>query len=88
MVSAAGWITRVTDENGFATNYTYDAMGRLASVAYPTGDSTTWNTTTQVFQPVASAEYGIPAGHWRQTVSTGTGRRISYFDALWRPLLV
>ncbi|MCD9006948.1 RHS repeat protein, partial [Luteimonas sp. XNQY3] len=88
VVGAAGWLTRVTDENGFATNYAYDAMGRLASVAYPTGDSTAWNTTTQVFQPVASAEYGIPAGHWRQTVSTGTGRRISYFDALWRPLLV
>ncbi|MDR6990217.1 polymorphic toxin type 10 domain-containing protein [Luteimonas sp. 3794] len=88
VVSAAGWLTRVTDENGFATNYTYDAMGRLASIAYPTGDSTAWSTTTQVFQPVASAEYGIPAGHWRQTVITGTGRKISYFDALWRPLLV
>ncbi|MEL1265384.1 RHS repeat-associated core domain-containing protein [Pseudoxanthomonas putridarboris] len=85
VVNDSGWITRITDENGYATNYTYDAMGRVASVVYPTGDSTAWNTTTQVFEPVAAAEYGIPAGHWRQTVSTGNARKITYFDALWRP---
>ncbi len=62
-------------------------MGRLASIVYPTDDSTAWNTTTQVFQPVAGAEYGIPAGHWRQTVSTGNARKVVYFDALWRPLI-
>ncbi|WP_082443531.1 MULTISPECIES: RHS repeat domain-containing protein [Stenotrophomonas] len=87
VVNDSGWITQVTNENGYATNYTYDAMGRLASIAYPTGDSTVWNTTTQVFQPVSAAEYGIPAGHWRQTVSTGNARRLTYYDALWRPLL-
>ena len=87
VVNDSGWITRITDENGYATNYTYDAMGRLASIVYPTGDSTVWNTTTQVFQPVSAAEYGIPAGHWRQTVSTGNARRLTYYDALWRPLL-
>ena len=63
-------------------------MGRLASIAYPSGDSTVWNTTTQVFQPVNVAEYGIPAGHWRQTVSTGNARKLTYYDALWRPLPV
>lgn len=87
VVNDAGWITRVTDENGFQTNYTYDGMGRLASIVYPTGDATAWNTTTQVFAQIASAEYGIPAGHWRQTVATGNGRKITYFDALWRPLV-
>ena len=87
MVSNAGWITAVIDENGYTTNYGYDAMGRLASIVYPTGDSTAWNTTTQAFQQVATSEYGIPAGHWRQTVSTGNGRRITYFDGLWRPLV-
>jgi len=88
VVNDNGWITQVTDENGFATNYGYDAMGRLASTAYPTGDTTAWNTTTQTFVQVAASEYGIPAGHWRQTVRTGGGTKISYFDALWRPLLV
>jgi len=88
VVNDNGWITRVTDENGYATNYTYDAMGRLASTVYPTGDTTAWNSTVQAFVQVNAAEYGIPAGHWRQTVSTGNGVKVSYFDALWRPLLV
>ncbi|MEA5667135.1 RHS repeat-associated core domain-containing protein [Stenotrophomonas sp. MH1] len=88
IVDDRGWIARVTDENGYATNYTYDAMGRMASIAYPTGDTVAWNSTTQAFVQVGTAEYGIPAGHWRQTVTTGNGVKISYFDALWRPLLV
>ena len=88
VVNAAGWITRVTDENGYATTYTHDAMGRLGSIVYPTGDSTGWNTTNQTFTQVNSSEYGIPAGHWKQVVSTGNGRRVTYFDALWRPLLL
>ncbi|KAF1722098.1 wall associated protein [Pseudoxanthomonas wuyuanensis] len=88
VVNPSGWVTQVTDENGFASNYTYDAMGRLASAAYPTGDTTVWNNTTQVFEPVAANEYGIAAGHWRQTVSTGNARQVRYFDALWRPLVV
>ncbi|KAF1715330.1 wall associated protein [Pseudoxanthomonas sangjuensis] len=89
-VDGNGWIVSITDENGagYTTNYGYDAMGRLASTAYPTGDTTAWNTTTQVFEKVASSEYGIAAGHWRQTISTGNGKKISYFDALWRPLVV
>ena len=88
VVTPLGWITSTTDQNGFATNYSYDALGRLASIVYPTGDTTAWSSTTQVIVPVASVEYGIPAGHWRQTVSTGNARKISYFDAMWRPLLV
>lgn len=87
-VNDVGWITSITDENGFVTRYGYDAMGRLASIAYPTGDSTAWNTTTQAFVAVASTEYGIAAGHWRQTVSTGNGTKVNYYDALWRPLVV
>ncbi|WP_203321535.1 RHS repeat domain-containing protein [Pseudoxanthomonas beigongshangi] len=96
VVNNNGWIDSVTDENGYKTCYTYDTMGRLASVTPPsetaanacdTGEAN-WKKTLLSFQPVAAAEYGIPAGHWRQTVSTGTGQKISYFDALWRPLVV
>jgi RHS Repeat. len=86
-VSGAGWVTSVTDQNGYVTGYGYDTMGRLASVVYPTGDTTAWNTTTQVFQQIAAAEYGIPAGHWRQTVTTGNAVKINYYDGLWRPLV-
>lgn len=87
VVDDHGWISSVTDENGFVTSYTYDAMGRLASITYPSGDSAAWNTTTQVFEPVNAAEYGIAAGHWRQTVTTGNGKKLTYYDALWRPLI-
>src|SRR5690606_40037383 len=67
------------------TLFPYTTLFR--SIAYPTGDSTPWNTTTQAFQQINSTEYGIAEGHWRQTVSTGNARKIMYFDALWRPLL-
>lgn len=87
VVNDQGWITSVTDENGFTTGYGYDAMGRLSSIVYPAGDSTVWNNTTLVFQPFGSAEYGIAAGHWRQTVTTGNAVKVTYFDALWRPVL-
>ncbi|TVS19485.1 MAG: RHS repeat protein, partial [Gammaproteobacteria bacterium] len=87
-VHDSGWLNWVDDENGFRTSYTHDAMGRLSGITYPTGDSTAWNATTQVFEQIAAVEYGIPAGHWRQTVSTGNARKIVYFDALWRPLVV
>ncbi len=88
VVDNNGWITSVTDENGYTTGYGYDTMGRLASIAYPTGDSTAWNGTTIAFVPVASAEYGIAAGHWRQTVSTGNARKVTYYNAQWQPVLV
>lgn len=88
VVNDNGWITRVTDENGFPTNYSYDVMGRLASIAYPIGDAVAWSSSSQSFVQVTTAEYGIPAGHWRQTVTTGNGVRISYYDAFWQPLLV
>jgi RHS repeat-associated protein len=62
-------------------------MGRVNKITYPTGDTTAWSATTIAFAAVGSAEYGIAAGHWRQTISTGNGRKITYFDAMWRPVL-
>jgi YD repeat-containing protein len=88
VVGDEGWIESVTDENGFATSYAYDAMGRITQVTYPAGDSVAWAPTTSTFAPVASAENGVAAGHWRQTVSTGNARKVTLFDALWRPVLV
>lgn len=88
VVSDAGWIMSITDENGYATGYGYDATGFLTGITYPTGDSVTWANTTRNFVAVASAEYGIAAGHWRLTETTGNAVKITYYDALWRPLLV
>lgn len=89
MVDDNGWIISTTDENGvgYTTSYGYDAMGRLARIAYPTADSVAWNTTLQTFAPSAAAMYGVPAGLWKQTISTGNARKEIYFDALWRPLV-
>jgi len=87
-VSNDGWISSVTDENGYTTNYGYDAMGRIASISYPSGDSVAWAATTRSIVPVAEPEYGISAGHWRETIATGNARRVTYFDARWRPILV
>lgn len=92
-VNDKGWLDWIIDENGSRTCYAYDAMGRLTQVTYPSEstaglcNSTSWDITTQSFQIVNGSEYGIAAGHWRQTVSTGNARRIVYFDALWRPLV-
>jgi YD repeat-containing protein len=40
-VNAAGWITALTDENGFITDYACDEMGRLSRITDPVG---TWAT--------------------------------------------
>lgn len=93
VVNADGTLASVTDENGSKTCYGYDAMGRLTSITHPSEstagvcDTSTWTITTQTFAPVAAAEYGLPAGHWKQTVSTGNARKVTYFDALWRPVV-
>ncbi|CAE6844113.1 hypothetical protein XA1314C_39060 [Xanthomonas arboricola] len=86
-VNDNGWITSVTDQNGYTTNYSYDAMGRLATTAYPTNDSLAWNATVQSFEQIGASEYDIAPGHWRQTVVTGNARKITYFDAMLKPLI-
>lgn len=87
VVNDFGWIASVTDENAYTTSYSYDVMGRLTSTVYPGGDTPAWNTAVQTFAPEASAEFGLPAGHWKQVVSNGNARQETYFDALWRPVL-
>lgn len=88
VVNDSGWITSVTDENIFTTSYGYDAMGRISNIAYPGGDDMEWNPVAQSFVKIDSNEYGLAPGHWRQTVTNGNARKVSYFDGLWRPLLV
>ncbi len=87
VVNDKGWITAVTDENGFTTSYGYDAMGRMASITYPAGDSTAWNTVTMAFQQINANEHGLPAGHWRHSRYQGNKHVNTYYDAMWRPVL-
>ncbi len=77
---------------GGITTYTYDPMGRLASIAYPP-DPIGWHNTSIVFAPInaPNGELGLPDRTWKRTVTTGdgTGQAVSdtWYDALWRPLL-
>ncbi|CBA16818.1 RHS repeat domain-containing protein [Xanthomonas albilineans] len=87
VIDDRGLISSATDENGYTTSYTYDAMGRLTSITYPWGDTVDWATTGLTFEQVNVAEFGLPAGHWRHTVSTGNATKITYLDGLWRPVL-
>jgi RHS repeat-associated protein len=83
VVNALGQITTYTNEAGTSTFYGYDAMGRLASVGFPTESWGSYFPTIIAFEPVATSEYGLGSGHWRQTISTGNARTVRYFDALW-----
>lgn len=90
VVDNNGWITRITDENGFDTNYTHDAMGRLASTVYPPGDSINWNTAFREFRALDPADWKPPGfvdGQWRLLQVAGNARTVTYHDALWRPIL-
>lgn len=92
-VNDSGWITAHTDENGLKTCFEYDAMGRIQRTLHPseaqpgTCDETSWNATHTTFEPIDSAEFHLPAGHWRRTQTTGTAIMRSYYDAMWRPVI-
>jgi hypothetical protein len=93
VVNNLGKITSLTIQTSLtneASTYTfgYDAIGRLASIAYPSPDTVAWNQTILSFGPVAGQEYDLGAGHWKQTVTTGNGIEATYLDALWRPVYV
>lgn len=90
-VNATGMIASTTDENGFTTGYAHDAMGRLTRIDYPTGDTTAWNDWNSNFRPVTAADWkpaGVAAGQWRRMEWYGGYRKITYFDHLWRPVVV
>ena len=86
-VNPYGWITSVTDEMGATTTYDHDVMARMTKITYPAGDTPAWNATNIGFVFINSDEYGIPAGHWRQTIITGSGNKTTYYDGLLRPVL-
>jgi RHS repeat-associated protein len=86
-INGLGFITSWTDRNSFTNNYSYDPMGRLASVTPPTGDTVAWASTMQTFAPSPVAAYGLPVGHWKQTISKGNYRKEIYYDAQWHPIV-
>lgn len=81
-VNNIGLVTSLTNAAIHTTAIEYDAMGRLKKVTPPEG-----NPTVVDFVVVNALEKDIAAGHWRQTVSKGNSRSVTYFDALLRPAL-
>lgn len=86
-VNSTGTIASVTDQLGTLTQYGYDTMNRLASITPPAGDTVAWAGTTQTFSINTVAAYGLPAGHWKQTISKGNYRKEIYFNAMWQPVV-
>lgn len=96
-LDALGRISSFTDETGATTCYAYDAMGRLARITPPaelrerTCAQDAWWIENLSFRVLGANEArppGIAAGQWLRTRQAGSRRELTYFDALWRPVLV
>jgi YD repeat-containing protein len=88
VVDDFGDITSATDPTGATTQYHYDALGRMAEVDYPSSATESWSAKRYSYGFAAGAERGIGAGHWVRAVTEGPKTTTTYFDALWRPMLV
>lgn len=86
-VNERGWITSVTDQNGFATGYGHDTMGRTNSIAPPSGDTVAWTGTSISYTQATAAAMGLPIGHWKRSETRGNYRKETWFDGLWRPVV-
>ena len=79
-------ITSITDQNGNTTHYSYDSIGRIAQIAYPTSDTVSWYPKVFTYRFVGS-ERGITGNHWDRTTTVGNAITTTYFDADLRPVL-
>jgi len=82
-----GGIRSVTDQAGNTTSYSYDALGRVSQITYPANDEQPWYPTTFTYAVVGGSERGLTGSHWRLTTTKGDNVKVTYFDAMLRPLL-
>jgi len=82
-----GWVLNTVEPNGASRSFDYDPMGRIVHATEAASDSVAWNPSTTHFSAVATAEVGLEGGHWKRESSTGNARSVTYYDALWRPVL-
>jgi YD repeat-containing protein len=85
-VTDFGQVASITDQAGHTTRYGYDAMGRIAHVIFPEGDSVGWAPKLFNYEFVGPTR-GIAGNHWRRVTRQGDSTKISHFDALWRPII-
>ncbi|URX62469.1 hypothetical protein KR767_20950 [Luteibacter anthropi] len=80
-----GQITAIADQTGALTSYGYDAIGRLARIDYPAGDSVAWEPKVFYYSYIGAAR-GVDGPHWMRVTGQGNwSQRIDY-DAMLRPV--
>lgn len=87
-VSPEGWITSVTDQNGFTTTYTLDVMGRQTRIDYPWGPGENYTASTLSWKQLTANDWrptGVSTGEWQWAEVRGNLIRAIYYDALLRP---
>ncbi|HVJ61793.1 MAG TPA: RHS repeat-associated core domain-containing protein, partial [Tahibacter sp.] len=88
-VNNLGQILTVSDEQGYTASYTYHPTSyKLQTVSPPSGDTIAWASTNYALDRVTTSEYGLTGTHWRRTVTTGNRNTVTYYDAMFRPVLV
>lgn len=83
-VTNLGNVAWITNEAGTTHTFGHDSMGLLARIDYPAGDPVSYYPTLMSFQPNATGEYGLPAGTWVRTITTGNAVTKRWLDGLWR----
>lgn len=81
-----GQIAAITDQAGATTSYSYDAIGRVTRVDYPSGDSVAWAPKTFSYSFIGDAR-GMGGNHWMRLVTQGNHSERTDFDALLRPVM-
>lgn len=84
-ITTNGDVLSTTDEMNAVTRYEYQ-NGRLRTITQPV-DTVNWYPTVMNFWQIWNEEREIGPGHWRQDVATGDARTVTYYDALWRPVI-
>jgi YD repeat-containing protein len=87
VVDDFGQITRINDQAGHGTAYSYDPVGRITGINYPGSDEVAWTPETFSYSFVTGAERGVAANHWKRTSTLGGANTVTYFDAMLRPVL-
>ncbi|PTR32894.1 YD repeat-containing protein [Luteibacter sp. OK325] len=81
-----GQIASITNQVGATTSYSYDGIGRVARIDYPTGDTVAW--TPRIFSYSYSGDArGMGGNHWVRLITQGTYSQRTDFDALLRPVM-
>lgn len=86
VVDDFGQIAAITDQAGAMTQYGYDAMGRVARIDYPAGDSVAWAPRTFSYSLIGDAR-GMGGSHWMRLITQGSYSERVDFDAMMRPLM-